>query len=169
MARSFIATAALLAALAQAPVATGNDLTQLIEAAGLTSAEAAGMTLNQIQAHKYNRAHPDDTVTVSTRSAARFDAGRNPQLVGSAGLGPEATAMPLSEVVAYKVNRGADGDGRIPVGAARVPAFDAAAHPQLVGGAGLTPSEAAGMTLGEIQAARWNRAHGGDERQYAAD
>lgn len=170
MARSFIAMTAVMAAMAQAPAVTGNDLTQLIESAGLTPAEAQGMTLNEIQAYKYNRGHSgSDKVTISTRSGTAYDAGRNGQLVSSAGLGSDGASMPLSEVAAYKVNRGAGEENRIPVGVVYGPEFDAAAHPQLVAGAGLTPSEAAGMSLSEIQARRWNRAHGGDQRQYVAD
>jgi hypothetical protein len=168
MARSYIAMAAVVAALAQAPAVTGNDLTQLIEAAGLTPAEARGMTLNEIQAYKYNRGRSSaDSVTVSTRSGASFETGRSGQLVSSAGLG--SAPVPLSEVAAHKINRGADSEGRIPVGVTSGPRFVAASNPQLVAGAGLKPAEASGMSLSQIQAQKWNRAHGGDERQDPAE
>jgi hypothetical protein len=52
------ASAALLAASALGPVAAGDHY-QLIRSAGLTVEQAAGMTLDEIAAHKFSREGTD--------------------------------------------------------------------------------------------------------------
>jgi hypothetical protein len=77
----------------------------LIRQAGLTPAEAEGLTLSELAAAKHNAGASDGDnmiVVVSTRGTAR----PNPQLAASAGLTPaEASGMTLSEIAAAKFAR----------------------------------------------------------------
>ena len=89
------------------------------------------------------------------------------QLAAGAGITrAQAGALTLSEIAAYKFNRDTRGDEQQPIAepsaAVRV---DPAAHAQLIAAAGLTPAEAAGMSLSEIAAAKHNAGTRGDERQ----
>ncbi len=150
---------------------SAGDWSQLIAAAGLTPAEAQGMTLTEIAAHKNNRETPVDAhVTVSTRSYPVFDVASHEQLVAVAGLGPnEARGMNLSEIAARKVNVAAATDERIPVAHHAPGSFDPASHAQLVAAAGLTADEAEGMTLQQVYVRKINREQRGDDRQGIVD
>jgi hypothetical protein len=162
--KTTIAAPAIFAlALAAASQAPAGDWSQLVASAGMTPAEAEGMTLTEIAAHKFNRESPaDDTITVSSRSYPVFDVAAHRQLVAVAGLRPnEARSMTLTAIAARKVNLAAASDERIPI-AAHGGGFDATAHPQLVAAAGLAPAEAAGMSLAELHARKINREQGRD-------
>jgi hypothetical protein len=159
-----MAPALVALALAAASQAPAGDWSQLVASAGLSPAEAEGMTLTEIAAHKFNReARTDDTVTVSSRSYPVFDVAAHRQLVAVAGVRPsEARGMTLTEIAARKVNVAAEADEMIPIVASGA-GFDAGAHPQLAAAAGLTPAEASGMSLGEIHARKVNREQNRDD------
>jgi hypothetical protein len=165
-----LAPAILALALAAASQAPAGDWSQLAASAGLTPAEAEGMTLQEIAARKFNRESPaDDAITVSSRSYPMFDVAAHQQLVAVAGVGPsEALRMSLTEIAARKVNLVAAGDERIPL-AAHGTGFDAVAYPQLVAAAGVSPSEAADMSLAELHARKINREQGRDGKVSLPD
>lgn len=163
---------AVLAGLvgAATPLAAG-DWSQLIAAGGLTSAEAEGMTLTELHAYKINRGAPRaaEKVTVPTRSYPAFDPRAHGQLVVSARENSEvAYGMSLSDIAAVKLNLGSDPDDRIPVLPERTAKFSPARAQQFVAAAGLTPEQAAGMTLTEIYVRKINREARGDDRQGIA-
>jgi len=186
---AFAATVAIVAASA-APAAAQN-YSQLAAAAGLTPAQAAGLSLDEIAAYKNNIAvsKPDfQTVpkrgTASVRifarnaDAAKIDVVRHAQLIGAAGLTPyEAQGMTFGEVVAIKNNIAVSGPDfqtvRSPSGqgvqiSARNPsasAVDPVTHRQLIAAAGLTPAQARGMTVGQVVAIKNNIAVSGPDRQ----
>jgi hypothetical protein len=158
--------AALLLALAPA---LASAQSQLAAGAGLTAAEASGMTLTEIYIAKFNResgrdqqqvvAARSDPVTVETR--------RHAQLIRSAGLTPEeAEGLSLAEIAAIKASRNARNDERVVVMIGRsMPATDRAAYGQLVAGAGMTPFEASGLSLNDLYVMKINREARRDERQ----
>ena len=145
MTRNF-AFAAAIAALAAAGPAFAND--QLIASAGLTAAEAEGLTLNQIVAAKYNRDKSFSdrqavTVTPSGDTAqviAIYNAGKSfndrQPLPGASGVTASSRSM-----------------------------IDVADHAQLIASAGLTAAEAEGLTLNEIVAVKYNRGRSFSDRQ----
>lgn len=99
-----------------APVA-GSDAgarSQLIAGAGLSAAEADGMTLTEIAVAKRNRDVRRDEgiqVVVSTRSFATGGQGGRSQLIASAGLDAEAArGMTLQQIYVAKINREGDND-----------------------------------------------------------
>jgi hypothetical protein len=183
--------AALAITAASVAPAAAQSYSQLAAAAGLTPAQAAGLSLDEIAAHRNNIAvSKPDRQTVPTRGgasvqvvarnadAATIDVGRHAQLIGAAGLSPDrARGLTLSEVVAIKNNiavsgpdhqsvRSASGQGvqvsaRNPSGSA----IDPVAHRQLIAAAGLTPAQASGMTVGQVVAIKNNIAVSGPDRQ----
>jgi hypothetical protein len=167
MKRSLTLIAVMLFGVLQAVSLSAGDLSQLAAAAGVTEAEAAGMSLAEIHARKINReSRGNDKVTVSSREHQVFQADRNRQLVAVAGLTlGEARGMSLDDIAASKANVNAGNEDRIPVAPARAARFDAAANPQLVAAAGLTIEEADGMTLAEVYRLKVNREARGDDRQ----
>lgn len=90
---------------AQAPVIVDADRhAQLIAAAGLTPAEAEGLTLSELAAGKVNAGSDADQqiVVMSSRGPVRQPA----QLIAAAGLTPaEAQGLSLSQIAAVKFNR----------------------------------------------------------------
>jgi hypothetical protein len=84
---------------------------QLIAAAGLTPAEAQGLTLSQLAAAKHNAGtRGDDRQTVMAAAGAGM---AGPQLVAAAGLDAGAAeGLSLSEVAAVKFNRDTRQDDR---------------------------------------------------------
>jgi hypothetical protein len=165
-------TTAFAAAILAAGLGTAQagDWSQLIAAAGLTPAEARGMSLTEIHAYKINRESPGDAqVTASSRSYPVFSAASHAQLVAVAGVSArDARSMTLTEIAARKVNLGTRGDERIRLVAPADGSFDPAAHPQLVAAAGLDPAEARGLSLNEVHVLKFNREQDGDDRQAVA-
>lgn len=130
---------------------------QLVASAGLTVEQAAGMTLTEIAQYKFNRDESSgDRWDPSIRPVA--GAGNRDQLAASAGATPEAArSMSLDELVIAKFNREARPDDRQavvrPAGAVVATRSAGGTTPgfaQLIATAGLTSSEAAGMSLAEI-------------------
>ena len=148
--------AAASIALAAAAPAFANA--QLIASAGLTPAEAAGLSLTEIAQAKFNRdsRNQDRQQIVSGRSSA------------------EAGASALNDVLVAKVYREGGRDrvqgavrGKGVTVASRSGAADPSDRAQLIAAAGLTQAEAAGMTLNEIAVAKFNREADHDNRQGA--
>ena len=142
---------------------------QLIANAGLAAEQAAGLTLSQIAAAKFNR----DTgsgdgrrlvvgrgdVTVISRSVGASYGSSLP----TPALSPEkARGLTLSEIAAVKFNRDPDDDDQLRVvRGGRVIAISrsvgSGAHSQLAANAGLTPEGGAAWPLNEIAAAKFAR------------
>ena len=136
---------------------------QLAASAGLTDEEAAGMTLTEIAQYKFNR-----DVSVSDHSAPSIPATNGSAdpayLATSAGIDdPAADGMTLTEIAAVKFNNDTRADdhqsvmhaSRVTITSRSVGAPRGFA--QLIASAGLSPSEARGMTLSEIAAYKFDR------------
>lgn len=155
MTRTF-KTIATVAALTLGAAAPALAQSQLIASAGLTAAEAEGLTLNQIAAAKYNR---DRSFNDRQAVAIVPGAAGSAQLAASVGLGPNAS---LNEIVAVKDNRDESPADRQavrvagPTVASRSVPSDTGAWSQLIASAGLTSVEAEGLTLNQIVAAKYN-------------
>jgi hypothetical protein len=137
--------------------AEAADAGQLAASAGVSPAEAEGLTLAEIAAIKFNRdTRGDDRQSVShAQGTIMVDGARHAHLIRQAGLTPaEADGLTLAELAAGKYNAGADGDDMIVVVSSRGPRD---ANPQLVASAGLTPAEAQSMSLTEVAAAKFRR------------
>jgi hypothetical protein len=151
--------AAAAVALAAAAPAFAND--QLAASAGISPAEAAGLSLTEIAQAKFNRETGGDDrheiVTPGVASAASLAS-----FAKAAGLSPaEAQGMSLTEIAAVKFNRETRGQdaqrverGNVTMAARSVPA-DNAGWAQLIASAGLSPADAAGMSLAEIAAVKF--------------
>jgi hypothetical protein len=158
--KSYLKTLAV-AAVALTAAAPGFAQSQLAASAGLSPAEAAGLSLTEIAQAKFNRdTRGDDRHEIVeygvASPAARAD------LAANAGLTPVAAQGTLTEIAALKFNRDTRGDDRQTVQrsdatmAARSIA-DNRAWAQLIAGAGLTQEEAAGLSLSEIARAKFDR------------
>ena len=152
-------TLAVVAALVGA-AAPAFAQSQLIANAGLTPAEAAGLTLNEIAVAKFNRdAGSDDRQVIFTPGVG----GEIGQVAASAGLAPdEASGLSLTEIAAVKFNRDADPDDsqRVLRGSdvtVTSRSVGERAWSQLVASAGLTTEEARGLSLSDIAAAKFDR------------
>lgn len=145
--------------------AQAADVGQLAAAAGVAPAEAAGLSLTELAAAKFNRdSDGDNQQAVSDARAITVDPVRHAQLIAGAGLTPaEAAGLTLSELAAGKINASSDDDDALPVmtmssrGPIRI-------GTHLAFAAGLTPGEAEGMSLTEIAAAKFARDTGSDNR-----
>jgi hypothetical protein len=157
--KSYLKTLAV-AAVALTAAAPGFAQSQLVASAGLSPAEAAGLSLTEIAQAKFDR-DTDGQVIVEhgvASPAAKAD------LAASAGLSAaEARGLSLNEIAAVKFNRESAGDDRQTVRqhsgaivAARSVA-DNRAHGQLISSAGLAQDDAAGLSLTEIAAAKFDR------------
>ena len=146
--------------------AGASDLTQLAAGAGVSVAEAQGMTLSELAALKFNRdTRSDDRQAVAhDATPVKVDAGRHAQLIAAAGLTPaEAEGMTLAELAANKHNAGADPNERfVVVMSSRGPVRIGS---QLAAAAGLEGAEAQGMSLTAIAAAKFNRDSSDDNQQ----
>ena len=153
MTRNFTFAAAALAAFAATAPAFAND--QLIASAGLTAAEAQGLTLEQIAAAKFNRG-----LSVQDRQAVVIVPGD----AGVSGTELEGKAVALyNGAQSFSDRQAAPGTGGVSV-STRSP-VDVERHAQLIASAGLSQDEARGLTLGEIVAAKANRDVSASDRQ----
>jgi hypothetical protein len=166
--KTFAAVSAVVLSAAAAPAFASS---QLVANAGLTPAEAEGLTLNQIAQFKFSRNAGNDERQVVVRIPGT--GGDSSQLAASAGLGPdEAAGLSLNEIAIAKFNRNVDNEDRQWPGprsgvTAMSRSMGGAAWAQLAANAGLTPEEAAGMTLTEIAIAKFNRNADNNNRQGA--
>ena len=94
-----------LAIGAAAPAAAGH-WSQLVAAAGLSPAEAEGMSLSELAAHKFNRdGAADDDVTVSIPCHTVCDNVSPRRRVVAAGPGPhQAHGVTLTEITRRRVD-----------------------------------------------------------------
>jgi hypothetical protein len=145
MNRTFAFALAAAAALSATVPAFANN--QLVASAGLTAAEAEGLTLTQISATKTNRG-----LSVSDRQAVVI-------VPGDAGI----SAADLKAKAIDLFNRGESFSDRQPivrggdtVVSSRAP-VDPDRHAQLIASAGLSADEARGLTLNQIAAFKANR------------
>ena len=157
MTRSFAFAATVAAALAAAAPGFAND--QLIASAGLTPAEAEGLTLTQIAAAKANR-----NLSVADRQAVVI-------VPGDAGI----SAADLQAFAIDLFNRGESYSDRQTivrggdtVVSSRSP-IDTDRHAQLIASAGLSVDEARGLTLTQIAAFKANRGLSVSDVQKTAD
>ena len=146
-----------IAAAAVAFAAAPAFADQLAANAGLSPSEAQGLTLTQIAQIKFNRESDTDdrqAVIIVPGHAGSYD-----QLAASAGLSPaEARGMTLEEIVVAKVNKETYTDDPQLVSGGDVTMASRSAYSpnaQFAASAGLSPSEAAGMSLTEIAAAKF--------------
>ncbi len=145
-------TAFALSLTALTPALAGGEWTQLIAGTGLTPAEAQGLSLEQITIYKYNRSsRPQDAIGVDPhQEAVGADRASHGQLVRSAGLWRDGSdAMSLNEVFAYKLDRD-NADDLALLKTNEPEPVDPWAHAQLIAGVGISPEEAAGMTLNSV-------------------
>ena len=152
-------TLAVAAALVGA-AAPAFAQSQLIANAGLTPAEAAGLSLNEIAVAKFNRGSDSSERQVSFTPAS---GGASAQLAASAGLAPhQAQSLTLTEIAAAKFNRdtSADDAQRVqrPSGVTQITrSLGTDGRRQLVAAAGLSQDEANGLSLTEIARAKFDR------------
>ena len=97
----------------------GGDASQLAASAGLSPAEARGMSLTEIAVAKFNRNADNDNRQYPVRGSGVTAISRSTgnagyaQLVANAGLSAdEARGMSLTEIAVAKFNRNADSDSR---------------------------------------------------------
>jgi hypothetical protein len=145
-----------IAAAAIAFAAAPAFADQLAANAGLSPAEAQGLSLTEIAQVKFNRDTRGDDRHVFPVPG---DAGGYGQLAAAAGLSAsEAAGMSLDEIFVAKINREARGDEQqaaVKSGGVTMASRSAggAAHVQLAASAGI--SDAAGLSLTEIAAAKF--------------
>jgi hypothetical protein len=165
-----VTTASVLALslLALSPV-SAQSRTQLAASAGLTVAEAQGMTLNEIYAAKINRESGRDGQQIVSRTATPTTVvvSRDAQLIASAGLTPEeAQGMTLAELASNKASYNARRDERqVVVSSRSIDGIDPSSHRQLVAAAGITDAEALGVSLNDLYVLKINRESSRDDRQ----
>ena len=129
-------TAFALSLTALTPALAEGEWTQLIANAGLTPAEAEGLSLEQIAVYEFNRSsRPDDAIGVVAHDepgACRRSTYGQLDRVGRASVALKPENMTLREVFAYKLDR----DGREDLhlsdgGTTRTPVIPSA-HAQLI-------------------------------------
>jgi len=147
----------IVAAAAIAFTAAPAFASQLAANAGLSPAEAEGLSLTEIAQAKFNRdTRGDDRIEFVVPGQN----GNREQLAAVAGLSPsEAAGMTLNEIFVAKINREARGDEQQAVKSGAMVSSrsvkSGAAHAQLAASAGISPADAAGMSLAEIAAAKF--------------
>ena len=136
---------------------------QLAASAGLTTEQAAGMTLTEIAQVKFNREASDADRSLSSIPPTNGSADST-RLAASAGIAPDAAGMSLTEIAAVKFNNDTRPDDSQSVVhasgvtvASRSVADPGQAFAQLIASAGLTSSEAEGMSLTRIAAYKFDR------------
>ena len=150
--------AAVAVAVAAAAPAFADS--QLAANAGLSPVEAQGLSLTEIAQLKFNRdTRQDDRHPIVVPGSG----GDYAQLAASAGISAdEAKGMSLGEIYVAKINRESRGDEQQVVKASDVTmtsrsVANGAGYAQLAASAGLSADQAAGITLGQIAAAKFAR------------
>jgi hypothetical protein len=141
-----------LSLTALSPALAEGEWTQLIADAGLTPAEAAGLSLEQITVYKFNRgAGRDNAIGVVARGGpVQADPQAHGHLIHAAGLSrADVDGLTLGEVFAYKADRDNAEDFH-PAAADGPGAVDPAAHAQLIASLGLSADDAAGMSFSAV-------------------
>ena len=146
----------IIAAAAIAFAAAPAFADQLAANAGLSPAEAQGLSLTEIAQAKFNRdTRGDDRHPIVVPGSG----GNVTQLAAVAGVSPDGKS--LNEIFVAKINREARGDEQQAVKSAAMVSTRSvkggAAYGQLAASAGISPADAAGMSLSEIAAAKFAR------------
>ncbi len=129
---------------------------QLAANAGLSAAEAQGLSLTEIAQAKFNReTRGDDRHVIVVPGSG----GDYAQLAAVAGVPAD---LSLAQIFVAKINRESRGDEQqaAKVGGVTMSSRSAnggAAYVQLAASAGVSPEQASGMSLGEIAAAKFAR------------
>lgn len=149
MTKTLSALLAVAIATGAATSARADALSQLAASAGLSRAEAAGLSLQEIAVRKFNL----DVSAGDRRSTGVVRSSRGgfpPQLAAAAGLSAaEAAAMSTTEIAERFFQENASGGDR----RADVrfhPSTGRGSYPQLAAEAGLSEEEAVGKSLNEI-------------------
>lgn len=137
MIRNFSIALAVSALVCAGPVLAES---QLAANAGLTDAEAAGMTLTEIAAVKYNRGRSAQDQLIVTKQQTP---GSNPELERFA-IEKYNRGRPYSDRVLYRSPEEV-------TSMAFQDTIDVDRHHQLIAAARLAPEEASGMSLSEVQ------------------
>jgi hypothetical protein len=148
--------AAVLAVALAGPALAGG---QLAANAGLSQSEAAGLSLTELAQAKFNR---DAGFTQNAQSAFHASDDARADLARSAGLSADdAQNLTLGEIAAVKFTRGSSDNDQIrPAGldaSVATRSVNDRAWAQLVSNAGLTAEDAAGLSLTDIAAAKYDR------------
>jgi hypothetical protein len=145
MKRCFTVALAISVLFGAAPVLAES---QLAQNAGLTSEQAQGMSLNEIAAVKSNRGvSPQDQQTV----VAQQTPGSNPELEAY-GIEKYNADQSYSDRLAY-------GNREEVTSVAFQDTIDVSRHAKLIAAAHLTPEEANGMSLSQVQNLYLDREH----------
>jgi hypothetical protein len=144
--------AAAVAVSAASPVFANS---QLIAAAGLTPAEAQGLSLTEIAQYKFNRETGRDG-----QQAAELDRVA-PAVAASKPLNAVAISS-ANDGLSYSDQQRNVSRSGVTMASRNVGNGD---WSQLIASAGLTPAEAKGMTLNEIAIAKFNHDADRDDRQ----
>ncbi|HET9067716.1 MAG TPA: hypothetical protein VFN28_03655 [Amaricoccus sp.] len=146
----------IIAAAAVAFAAAPAFADQLAANAGLSPAEAQGLSLTEIAQAKFNRdTRGDDRHPVVVIPGS---GGDYTQLAAIAGVSADKSP---NEIFVAKINREARGDEKQAVKTGAMLSSRSvkggAGYVQLAASAGISPADAAGMSLGEIAAAKFAR------------
>jgi hypothetical protein len=155
MKRNFkVFTTAFLVSLAVFPPAFAQEArAQLAANAGLTAAEARGLSLDELAVLAHNRGTSRDNqqVIVMRHNTGSVDAIERRQLILAAGLTPaQAADLSLDELTVHKHNRDVGQDDRIVIVSGRTDGVSIAGHAQFAASAGVGADVAHGMTLDEL-------------------
>ncbi len=159
--KSYLTTLAA-AAVALTAAAPSFAQSQLAANAGLSPAEAAGLSLTEIAQAKFNHDSRGDNQQVLVHHGVASPAAKA-SLAANAGLSAaEVQGSTLNQIAAVKFNNESAGGDRQTVRrddatmATRSVGNDRA-WSQLIGSAGLRQQQAVGLSLSEIAAAKFDR------------
>jgi len=142
-----------------APATAQQAWTQLIANARLTPDEAQGVSLQELAVLHFNRASPrdDDIVLVLRREPVTLDPVSHAQLIAASRL-PRTGAeqWTVTRAFAFKIDRDNADDLHLPSSYEPVP-VDPVQHAQLIAAAGLSPQEAADLTLRDLAITKSSR------------
>jgi hypothetical protein len=147
-------TTAFVVSLAMFPPAFAQDSrAQLAASAGLTPAEAQGLSLGELAVLQHNEGarRDDELVIVMHRSTEPVNNGAHRQLILASGLTPaQAADLSLNELAALNHNRNVRRDDALVIVSGRTAGLGNAGHDQFGASAGIGPDAARAMTLDEI-------------------
>lgn len=149
---------AVALALALAATASSADTRQLAASAGVSPAEASGLTLDQIARAKFNAdAGADGEIAVVAPRGSSGPSARSQLIAGSGLTAEEAAGMTLTQIAVAKRNGEVRQDERTMVVSARNFPAASRGRSQLVAAAGLDADGARNVTLQELYVAKINR------------
>lgn len=148
--------AAVLAVALAGPALAGSSLATN---AGLSPADAAGLSLTEIAQAKFNR---DAGFTQNAQAASTASADARSNLARAAGLSADAAQdLTLGQIAAVKFTNGASDNNQIRPAdlnaSLATRSADDRAWAQLVSNAGLSADAATALSLTDIAAAKFDR------------